>query len=219
MFLTRFQLNPSRQGSRRLLASQQRMHAAVLAGFPAADGSQRVLWRVDAEPHRTDLFIVSGDRPDLSHLVEQAGWPTTATWETRDYRPLLERLEEGQRWAFRLTANPSRSVPTGSAQRGTVKAHVTPGQQEQWLLDRAHRLGFGVPTSPHGNHEIVTRNRRTARFRRRSADGALNDVTVAMVTYDGVLEVENADDLRTALTQGIGRAKAYGCGLLTLARP
>ena len=33
---------------------------------------------------------------------------------------------------------------------------------------------------------------------------------------DGVLDVDDADRLRSALTEGMGRAKGYGCGLMTL---
>jgi CRISPR system Cascade subunit CasE len=41
-------------------------------------------------------------------------------------------------------------------------------------------------------------------------------VNVVTVTFDGRLEVTDPDALRRTLTQGI-RAKAYGCGLITLA--
>jgi CRISPR system Cascade subunit CasE len=34
-----------------------------------------------------------------------------------------------------------------------------------------------------------------------------------------MLEVTGPDALRHALTSGIGHARAYGCGLLTLAEP
>ena len=44
-------------------------------------------------------------------------------------------------------------------------------------------------------------------------------VTLGVATFEGVLEVTDPDALRRALTHGIGRGKAYGCGLMTLARP
>lgn len=44
-------------------------------------------------------------------------------------------------------------------------------------------------------------------------------VTIARVTYGEMLEVTNPDALRRALTAGLGRARAYGCGLLTPASP
>lgn len=216
MFLTRMALNPARRGTRSLLASPQSMHAAVLAGFaPAAEGSDggRVLWRIDqGEHHATELFIASPAEPDLTHLVEQAGWPTTQAWTTRDYRPLLGRLEAGQRWAFRLTANPVHGVRKEEGQDTKPVGHVMVEQQQRWLLDRCERLGFRVPDGSHGEPDVLVRDRRTLRFGRQGAT-----VTITQATYDGVLEVDDADTLRGALTNGIGRAKGYGCGLMTLA--
>lgn len=217
MYLTRCGINRARRGTRRLLASPQRVHAAVMAAFPPSDTSDRVLWRIDTRDHRTDLLVVSCHRPDLTHLVEQAGWPTTQTWETREYSPFLDRLATGQRWAFRLTANPVRNLPSDEG-RGQVKAHVTAAQQQEWFLRRTSQLGIQVPTSSLGVPEMVVRDRRTARFERRE-EAAGREVTVAMATFDGLLDVVAPDLLRQALTAGIGRAKAYGCGLLTLARP
>ena len=40
---------------------------------------------------------------------------------------------------------------------------------------------------------------------------------IAKARFTGTLRVTDAAKLRTALTQGIGRARGYGCGLLTLA--
>lgn len=218
MFLTKFPINTARRGARHLLTSQQRMHAAVLAGFPPEDQGARPLWRVDAGEQRTDLYIVSEARPDLTHLVEQAGWPTRPdrTWQSADYAPFLDRLAAGQRWAFRLTANPVRSIPRGPGARGEVKAHVTAAQQEQWLIDRTDRLGFRIGIADSGVPEVVVKDRRTVRFTRRNAEAG-RDVTIVMATYDGALEVTDVDALRAALCSGVGRAKAYGCGLMTLA--
>lgn len=216
MYLTRFVVNRARRGARHLLASQQRMHAAVLSGFPPGVDPGRVLWRVDESAAHTELFVASAARPDLTHLVEQAGWPTAATWDTAHYSPFLDRLAEGQRWAFRLTANPVRSVPRGPDVRGVVKAHVTPAQQEQWLLTRSTRLGFEVPEGTLGAPDVVVKNRRTARFFR--GDARDREVTVVMATFEGHLVVTDSGALRNTLVEGVGRAKAYGCGLLTLAR-
>src|SRR5512139_3279054 len=115
MYLTRFRLNTARIGARRLLSSPQSMHAAVMSSFadiPDHGGEgPRVLWRLDADSRaETYLCIVSPDKPDLTHLVEQAGWPTTGGWQTFDYEPFLTRLSVGDRWPFRLTANPVHSI-------------------------------------------------------------------------------------------------------------
>lgn len=218
--LTRMQLNPARRQSRALLASPQAMHAAVLASFaPAladiADGpAHRLLWRVDRDAsHSALLYVASPTRPDLTHLVEQAGWPTTSGWETKDYCTLLDRLNEGQRWGFRLTANPVRSVRNEQHPgRGLLRGHVTAVQQTSWLLERAERAGFKVMETAAGEPSVGVRDRKTLSFPRKGTT-----VTISFATFDGVLMVTDADLLRHTLTSGLGRAKSYGCGLLTLA--
>ena len=42
-------------------------------------------------------------------------------------------------------------------------------------------------------------------------------VTIRAVVFEGILKVTDAELFRSALASGIGPAKAYGCGLLTLA--
>lgn len=217
MLLTRMALNPARRCFRELVASPHRMHAAVLAAFPpdvpTSESSGRVLWRVDrGAGQQADLYLASPDEPDLTHLAEQAGWPTRPTWETRDYAPLLARLAAGQRWAFRLTANPVRRARPSVDSKRRLSAHVTAGQQRDWLLVRAAGHGFAVPAGRAGAPDVVVRERRIVQFRRDEAT-----VTLALASYEGVLEVTDPERFRSALVQGIGRAKGYGCGLLTLA--
>lgn len=43
-----------------------------------------------------------------------------------------------------------------------------------------------------------------------------NRVSFLAVTYEGILQVTDAELFRKALTDGIGREKAYGMGMLTV---
>lgn len=218
MFLTRFEINPARRGTRTLLSSPQAMHAAVLAGFPSGteqpDEKGRLLWRVDQDAHRALLFVVSRNRPDLTHLAEQAGWPTRPEWETRDYQPLLDSLRAGDRWAFRLTANPTRSGRKDADAEQTQRfGHLTARQQQDWLLGRCEKNGFTIPTGGSGEPALEVRRREVVRFNRQG-----RTVTLSTAVLDGQLEVVDADTFRHVLTHGLGPAKGYGCGLLTLAK-
>ncbi|AYY12435.1 type I-E CRISPR-associated protein Cas6/Cse3/CasE [Actinobacteria bacterium YIM 96077] len=231
MFLTRMPINPARRGARRLMASPQALHAAVLAGFaePPAAEDGRVLWRLDSYgKHRVLLYVASPNKPDFTHIVEQAGWPTTQAWETRPYDDLLDSLQVGKQWHFRLTANPVHSGRREDWTDTKPLPHVTVKQQEKWLLDRASRLGFRVlptrfgpadgaagaePDVAEAEPDVAVVDRSIRRFKRRGTQ-----VTVAMATFQGKLEITDVDAMRHTLTHGVGRAKAYGCGLLTLAR-
>ncbi|WP_017602144.1 type I-E CRISPR-associated protein Cas6/Cse3/CasE [Nocardiopsis lucentensis] len=230
MYLTRFRFNTARAGARKVLSSPQVTHAAVMSAFAdevsSNPGGARVLWRVDHNA-KTEvyLYVVSPAEPDLTHLVEQAGWPKTGTWQTREYAPLLDRLEEGQTWAFRLAANPVHSVRVKDGQPTKRTAHVTPRHQMGWLLERQERLGFEVPrredgagARPEDAYELMVHNRQARRFNKvEQATGEPNRVPLTSVTFDGRLRITDPDTLRHALVSGIGRAKAYGCGLMTLA--
>lgn len=251
MYLTRFRLNAARTGARRLLSSRQVMHAAVMASFPnllptdmPTPDAPRVLWRLDHNaPGEVFLFLVSPDAPDLTHLVEQAGWPTAMVdgpgWQTRSYAPLLDRLEKEQRWGFRLTANPVHHIRRTDDEPIKRTAHQTPHHQMGWLLDskRQERGGFRILEKPkdkrllpggtahggsehHGDrYELTVRDHRSHAFDKSRAVGARRGKPVSLVTatFEGRLEVIDPELMRRTLTQGLGKAKAYGCGLMTLA--
>lgn len=221
LYFTRFQLNPQRRGTLRLLASPQRIHAAVLSTYPpdthTNPAETRILWRLDnPSKHEFNLFITGPARPSFEALQEQCGWSQQQTWKTAPYAPFLDKLNAGQRWVFRLTANPTRSTAGTRGTRGTRSPHVTPAQQLAWLVDRQHKHGFEIAT--HGEEpQVRISNRERAAFTK-GIDQERSKVTFARAQYDGVLSVTNPDRLRTSLTHGIGRAKSYGCGLMTLAR-
>lgn len=246
MFITRFPINRTRRATPRLLSSPYRLHAAVAGSFPgdtkpsatSSDGTAaRILWRVDLELSGAAwLYIVSPTSPSLVGLDEQIGSPDgPPRWETRDYEPLLSRITAGQLWAFRLVANPTRDVRrdlTGAASSdiiGKRVSHLTVAQQAAWLIgnsasssdngpddnaSRAVRHGFTVTNDDAtGQPRLIVADRHEWQCRR--ADG--KTITIVTARYDGVLRVLDADLFRHTLTHGIGHAKAFGCGLLTIA--
>ena len=214
MYLSRIALNMRRKDTLEALTSPQRLHAAVESSFPPSPvGKGRNLWRLDRLANGTYLLVLSNRKPDFTHIVEQFGWPgAEQTWETRDYTDLMDRIRKGQLWQFRLRANPVHSVkqPEGKGpnNRGKIYAHITAKQQEEWLIKRAEKYGFRVSES---SFRVVQREVR--RFRRHQ--GA---ITLGIATFEGVLEVTDLALFLRTLTQGMGRAKAFGCGLLTIMR-
>ncbi|MFJ9729446.1 type I-E CRISPR-associated protein Cas6/Cse3/CasE [Streptomyces sp. NPDC101209] len=236
MYLTRAYLNPRRKGAIKLISNPRALHALLAGSYPdqppvpAGEQPPRTLWRLDTDdPRKPVLYIVSPTRPDLTQLIEDAGWPAAETpqWATKPYTPFLNRLAEGQTYAFRLTANPTHSLtPTGPGQRGKRVPHTTPRHQLAWLAQRAHQHGFVIPPARHQADigpdgqpalQLHLAKRATDSFRKPDHSGKPIRVTLTTATYEGTLQVTNPQNLRTLLTTGIGNARAYGCGLLTLA--
>ncbi len=215
MYLSRVELNPYRRETVKGLSSPQLMHAAVMASFasfgePVED---RVLWRIDRLGAAMYLLVQSQRKPDFHHIVDQFGRPDAGqTWDCLDYGPFLAGIANGQTWRFRLVANPTHSE-SRDGKRGKVYAHVTAEQQKKWLLEKAGGNGFAV-LDPEGNPTFDIMQRELLRFERSG-----KTVTVSIVTFEGVLQVTDAGMLRKAMESGFGRAKAYGCGMLTIAKP
>ena len=220
MYLSRVEVNVHRRDTVRLMSSPHKVHAAVMASFPSYEPIEtRTLWRVDSLGPSTYILVLSGMKPDFSHIVDQYGWPASKQmWDTVEYDPYLDNIKEGQVRRFRLTANPVHSVkdPLSKESRGKVMAHVSAEQQKKWLIDRSERCGFRIEDTNAENKEpaLEIKSRNNEQFTR---DG--KDVTLSIVTFEGVLVVKDAALLREYMVKGIGRAKGYGCGLITLAGP
>lgn len=245
MYLTRIELDPHKRLARKFLGSPQAMHAVVMKAVYASETAKatsnegRTLWRID-HGSKVYLYIVSPNEPDCSQILVEAG--TTGTCAvTHDYTTLLNRLKPGQLWAFRLTANPAKAHSQGAGIRGKVHGYVSIEQQLNWLLDRASMFGFEILKSeqetppgiveipntsplededrgsPNPGHLLVVRREKPRFGRRRPGEEKKDRVTINRVTFEGQLRVSDPIALRAALTKGIGRSKAYGCGLMTLA--
>jgi len=207
MYLSRVKLDITLRKTRNALANLQQMHAIVEGCFDAVSTKQRSLWRIDTLKGSTFLLIVSSEAPDFTTLLPQLSSANSSEAISKNYDNFLASLAEKQNMRFRLCANPVHSVMQVGSQesRGKIFGHVTVEQQKDWLQQRSQKNGFELL-----HFDVVNRGER--KFKRQK-----ETVTLTMATYEGLLTVCDADLLRTALTTGIGRAKAYGCGLLTLA--
>lgn len=217
-YLSRVWINPLRTGARVLLQNPQAMHAAVLGGIPVQPVTERVLWRLDEdEPRRPALFVLSRSAPSWEHLVEQAGWAAAQEPQAavRSYDGLLDKITGGRSFAFRLTANPTQARAPKGGGKSVRHGHRTAEHQLRWLLDRVEGWGFEVPVEPRADGPAV---RVVARARRQfSRKRGTPPVSLQVVTYEGRMIVHDPEALRAQMLAGFGRAKAYGCGLMTLA--
>lgn len=223
--ISRYSFNRTSRKAMRALASAEVLHAIVARaadpqitatrapGTEHALAADRTLWRLDPGRERHRLFIVSQNRPAADVLATELGGDATAL-ESLDYRPLLTALRPGQEWRFRLKANPTKALPRGHGQRGRRVGIIRPADQIAWLTSRAEQIGVSFPQNRFNLPEVIVRDTAMVEFRRHEA-------TVSLMTavLDGFLTVVDPDLLRTALIGGIGRAKGYGYGLLTLAKP
>lgn len=194
----------------RLMAFPNLLHGAVEGCFSGA--RRRNLWRVDALGGQPYLMILSEVPPDFEALAKRYGREgLSPSWEVKPYDAFMNRLAAGQRWQFRLRANPVRSSTRereGERSRGRLYNHVTLDQQRAWLVERAEAHGFAVEENA---FDVV--HSQWHKFRKGGGE-----VSLLAVTFEGRLTISDPALFRELLAGGIGRGKAYGCGLMTIAR-
>ena len=199
MYLSRIKLDTKRRETMIALSNPQKIHGAIESALGVEHERVRSLWRMDELRGETYLLVLTKDMPDFSTVAEQFGHDGGVV-ETKDYDKLLNRITSGSRWRFKLTANPTiyHKTPDDDSPRGKITSLKSVSCQEEWLSKRADDF-------------MVTKTSNYA-FRK---NGRYN-VYLLSVTFEGILTVQDADLFRKALTEGIGRGKAYGNGLLTV---
>ena len=206
MYLSRIMLDSTRPKTMLALASPNLFHGAIESSV-SGERTQK-LWRLDSLRGERCLLILSEEKADWNSVCEQFGIAGMAA-ETKVYDTLLQRITENSRWQFRLRANPTIAV-SQAEKRGKVCAHITTAYQMQWLAERAEKHGFSLKPEEY----LVTENKWYS-FRK----GGTHHVRMLAVTFEGLLTVTDVELFRHTLTQGIGREKAYGMGLLTVISP
>ncbi|MEG0269934.1 MAG: type I-E CRISPR-associated protein Cas6/Cse3/CasE [Clostridia bacterium] len=209
MYLSRIAINPNRRETMAALALPNKLHGAVENCFTGE--KQRNLWRIDWLHGNCYLLILSPQKPDFSHIIEQFG--SVQAGESKDYHALLEKVKPAQAWSFRLCANPvhsNTSEKKSPNERGKVYAFVHAQEQKQWLISHAQNCGFALD-----ENGFDTVHTQWLTFSKGS--DPKHKITLLRVTFEGILHVTDAEKFRKALVDGIGREKAYGCGLLTIA--
>jgi len=238
MYLTRLVLNPRHRAVQRDLADCQAMHRTVMSLFPQSPGGPArtqmgVLYRLETNPHAggVNLLIQSEVRPDWSglppgYLQEPTGPLGNPACKAVDEQ--YAAIATGERLRFRLRANPTRKVDTHSGPGGERRngRRVGLGDEEAqlaWLSRKGEQCGFALLNARAAPSVVNVRSAPEARLVGWRAQGSGDEeretrrLTFAPVLFEGELRVTDAERFREALGQGIGPAKAYGFGLLSVA--
>lgn len=189
-----------------------RLHRRIMGLFPDSLGENAraagaILFRVDDDPRGTSVLVQSAVAPDLARLPE--GY---AHGEVRTLDPLMDALRPGLPVRYRLTANATRKLgrnTTAGKPLTVVPLHAA--EAEAWWARKAGEAGLEL--------RILTAvSLNPAKGLRRSPDSTQRQhLQHARTRFDGTALIADPERLRTALAEGVGRAKSYGCGLLTIA--
>lgn len=197
----------------------------------AADQRPRdFLWRLDTNG---SIYILSKRVPPAIH-------PLLEIDEPKVFAPALNA---GDRLRFSLRANPTVSRPLDGFRTQRRDPSLKPSRKtahhdivmhaihqlpehgradarrisiqtagRTWLAGQGARCGFALPEAPDALRVEGYQVLRPPRPRR------AGQMHIGVLDFDGVLTVTDAPRFLAALATGFGRAKAYGCGLMLIAR-
>lgn len=119
--------------------------------------------------------------------------------------------ETGDSFMFVLTANPAVNLINEKTGKKLRKAILDECELQAWLGNKSKLNGFQYdPTSL----EIIQESPlRVTKKRRGQPEQSFN---IHRVTFQGKLRVTQPELFEKAMLEGIGRSKAYGCGMLML---
>ncbi|QHE72597.1 type I-E CRISPR-associated protein Cas6/Cse3/CasE [Rhodococcus sp. WAY2] len=212
---------------RAAIGDAHHMHALVMSGF--ADRLQQYDFftgqTTGHADHRAALNIQHAVslRPDntIRVLVRSAvppHWDTDASGKwvdalttapaSHEYIPLLEGAVR-----YELRANPIRKGPDGR-RKIALRQH---DDLVNWWHRRATNAGLTLTGTPSIDLPwTLTSRTKTDRTTQHKAGAGF---TIGTHRFTGFAIITNPDAHLAALTEGIGSARAYGCGLLLTMRP
>lgn len=195
--------------SRLLLTGEQlhnpyEIHRTLWAAFPdASDQARDFLFRVEQSSSRQAQVLVQSQRQ-----------PTADAENARllASKPFELNVLEGSQLRFLLIANPVKTIVDGHDRldsKGEVKKCRVPLINETEQIAWLHRKLADAALVG----KVEVEKQLPLHFRKGGKPGKIQPYA-----FKGVLQVSNIQQLNEVVQQGIGPAKAFGCGLLSLAR-
>ena len=217
MFLSKLLLNPRCRDAWRDLGAPYELHRTLARAFPTELGTDYrarhgVLFRIEPMAYAGDqptVLVQSAREPDWHELPE-------AYLQSARVNAFSPAFSAGQFLLFRVVANPTKKVTEPGQRQGRRVAlldasptdDLTPARS--WLVRKGEQHGFRVAYTTTQDFWLgVSRGARVVK----------SALPLYGVRFDGLLEVTDPVHLTEALKRGIGPAKAFGFGLLSVARP
>ena len=198
MYLSRLLLTGER------LRNPYEIHRCLWSAFPdAPDQSRDFLFRTEQRSTRqVQVLIQSQRQPSVE----------TTTLQLLASKSVDLNLVDGNQLRFLLIANPVKAIADGQGRldkKGEIKKCRVPLIREEEQIAWMKRKLDGVSLI----NTVEIEKQLPLHFRKGRKAGKIQPYA-----FKGVLQVTDATALNDLILQGIGPAKAFGCGLLSLAR-
>ena len=221
MYLSRLILNPRSRQVQSELARPYEMHRTLLKAFPdgkveterTAEDAVGLLFRVDEDARSGNLHLLAqSQQPPQWARLSGTDYLLPNTADNPATREVTLQFQVGQLLAFRLRANPTRRLSAGKGNKGKRVGIYDEEAQLAWLTRKGEQHGFRLLQAQ------VSRDGKIKNAEAIHGQDGVHDLELFSVQFDGMLQVTDPVLLIRAVDAGIGSGKAFGFGLLSLAR-
>ena len=216
LYLSRLMLNTRNNRIQMANARAQIMHYILLDAFE----------RVDSETPRSDaglLYRLERDGPtdEQQLLVQSKSKPHWAFAErdrllidngadVKEISPIFDAFTEGRRLRFRVLLSARSRLPPINGARGQHRNNVDLPDVIEWFRSREERLGFALTVDSEGAIQLTVSRKQFVGISANQRQGVTGCAT------DGILAITDKEAFERSVRDGIGTAKTYGFGLLSL---
>ena len=208
MFLSLLEIDSQAHIARTWLGNPYRVHQRLAMAFPKAP-SGRVLFRIEEEWSPPRIIVQAEAQADWDAAFREFAVLASLPQQ----KPVDITAFAGEVLRFRLLANPTKRLSAGCP-GVKVDGHrvglFKEADQRGWLERKAAAAGFAPLAVEVRPRSTIVSHKNPSKDRSRQSHLA--------VQFDGQLQVTDPGRLTEAVQAGIGTAKAYGFGLLSLAR-
>ncbi len=209
MYLCKIILELRHPSVRQALSDANDMHRNLMAGYPSLSGRETpradcsILYRIIEANDQLYLLVSSSQKPDIPAL-RLRGYNTDETL-IRDVSKLKNVLSTGKQFRFELLASPCKKLKGGNNSRRFFL--TTAEERLTWLKRKGESGGFDVLFAQEDAEPVTVRGQRNH-----------TEVKNKAVLFKGLLRITDSDAFWHSYTCGIGPGKAYGLGMLTIAK-
>ncbi|MHB1356278.1 MAG: type I-E CRISPR-associated protein Cas6/Cse3/CasE [Anaerolineae bacterium] len=203
MYLSRLFINRSRLAWN-WVTNPYRIHQRLMM---ALDGDPRVLFRPESRQDLTCLLAQSCCAPRWDFAFD--GFAVLAC--APECKPFDPTFTEGQVFAFRLRANPTAKRTDPEDNKKKRVGIYREEEQLAWLTRKGEVGGFKLLRAQVRDDGLL------GSFIPAKENEQEHALKLLAVQFDGLLQVTDPTVLRATLQAGIGSAKGFGFGLLSLA--
>ena len=204
MYLTRIEMELSDHAIRSGIQDRQRLHKLITGLFQSDRKGAEILFRCRNRGMNTDVYIYSSVPVEKERIL-----PSMHIIAQRDLTEWLLTLKNGSIYGFQLITLPFKKVSESGRKNSRRRALKNARERLEWLERKAEQNGFTILSVNETPSEEV---------KAWHPDEKGGRLTMNTYCYTGLLKISDAEAFQKAIRTGIGPGKAYGLGMLILAR-